>query len=90
MKATKPNPRHLLLIAFKAAELEILLKELGTMPSYSNPNPDNLLDTPWSPTTLANLAHDLASVTSLIDNEIQQEEWGITDEMVDEVCEFLG
>ena len=90
MKATKPNPQDLLLIAFKAAELEVLLKRLGTMPSYFNPNPADLPDLPWSTTTLANLVNDLASVTRLIDDEMEQEEWGITDDMVDEICEFLG
>jgi hypothetical protein len=90
MKATKPNPQDLLLIAFKAAELEVLLKRLGTMPSYFNPHPADLPDLPWSTTTLANLVNDLASVTRLIDDEMEQEEWGITDDMVDEICEVLG
>jgi len=84
-KNPKPKPEHLLLIAFKAAELEELLKQLGTMPSYSNPTPADLPDLPWSSTTLANLASDLISVTRLIDDEIEQENWGITDEMIDDL-----
>jgi len=86
----QPNPEHLLLIAYKAAELEELLKKLGTMPSYSNPSPADLPDLPWSNTTLANLANDLASVTGIIEDEIEQEKWGITDDMVDDLLERVG
>ena len=85
-----PDPKTLLAIAFKAAELEELLKRLGTMPSYSNPNPENLPDLPWTNTTLANLAHDLYAVSSLCDDELERENWGITDDMVDEILEVVG
>lgn len=88
--ATPPNPQTLLLIAYKAAELEALLKQLGTMPSYSNPCPDDLPDLPWSDTTLANLAHALYAVSGLCDDEVAQENWGITDDMVDEILEGVG
>ena len=87
MKHNKPSPETLLLIAFRAAELEELLKSIGTMPSYENPDPDNLPDLPWSRTTLANLYHDLCAVSRLCDDEVQQEEWGITDDTVDAVLD---
>ena len=90
MNNNKANPQQLLLIAYKAAELEELLKQLGTMPSYNNPSPADLPDLPWSNTTLANLVHCLYSVTSLMDDEMEQEEWGITDDMVDELVERVG
>lgn len=90
MKKATPNPKTLLLIAYKAAEMEELLKQLGTMPSYSNPNPDDLPDLPWTNTTLANLVHDLYAVSSLCDDEVAQENWGITDDMVDEILEGVG
>lgn len=90
MSNNKPDPQTLLLIAYKAAELEALLKRLGTMPSYFNPNPANLPNLPWSSTTIGNLASDLAVVSGLCDSEVMQEEWGITDEMVDEILENVG
>ena len=90
MSNNNPNPKTLLLIAYKAAEMEELLKQLGTMPSYSNPNPEDLRDLPWTNTTLANLAHDLYAVSSLCDDELARENWGITDDMVDEILEGVG
>lgn len=90
MSNNNPNPKTLLLIAYKAAEMEELLKQLGTMPSYSNPNPEDLPDLPWTNTTLANLVHDLYAVSSLCDDELAQENWGITDDMVDEILEGVG
>jgi hypothetical protein len=60
------------------------------MPSYSNPTPADLPDLPWSNTTLANLASDLATVTRIIEDEIEQENWGITDDMVDDLLERVG
>lgn len=90
MNNKKANPEQILLIAYKAAELQELLKQLGTMPSYSNPSPADLPDLPWSSTTLANLANDLYSVTTILDSETEQEEWGITDDMVDDLLERVG
>ena len=82
---TQPNPQTILAIAVRAAELEELLKSLGTMPSYENPTPANLPDLPWNNTVIANLYSDLMSVSRLCDDEIEQEKWGITWEMVDEM-----
>lgn len=90
MNNNKPNPETLLLIAHKAAELRELLKQLGTMPTYWNPSPENLPEVPWSRTTLANLVYDLAAVSSLCDDELALEKWGITDDMVDEVLEVVA
>ena len=51
---------------------------------------DDLPDLPWSNTTLANLTHALYSVTTIMDDEMEQEEWGITDDMVDNLIERVG
>lgn len=81
--SNQPTPEQLVAIARKATELREMLNELGaTRIGYFNMTPEGLPDLPWSNTTLGNLAHDLYSVASLLDDETEQEEWGITWEMV--------
>lgn len=90
MNNNRPLPQHLFAISFKAGELLEMLREIGaTRIGYFNPNPEGLPDLPWSNTTLANLVSDLYSVAQLMDDETEREEWGITDEVIDEVLEAV-
>lgn len=83
--SNQPKPEQLVAIARKASELLEMMDELGaTRIGYFNPNPEGLPDLPWSKTTLSHLCDDLYSVSSLLGDEVEQEEWGITWEMVNE------
>lgn len=69
----RPDPTQLLILASLAEEMEEVLKTLKGS------------DLPWRDTTIANLNADLHTVSGFLRSETLQEEYGVTDEVLDAI-----